>query len=371
MKKLLTAILLIISVYLNAFAGQEAGNGGDGVLCGDKLELFDLYESKIKKRFEIDYSQFTSDTTLLEAFTNSLNKIKKLNPSRFEKYLNWYVDFFQESNFLNQEIVDIPDSGVIFLPPGCKLVQIAAQEEPTLPGDFRYVVNNVYWSMLDNFNKAALIMHELIIREMNEQKDLVHSNTKYIRYFNQYVHSKEINSSTQMEYIGYLNKSQIEEANTSDGFLISTKNITFKSDGTVSEATLTRDNLGSYFFNMNSLLIKGNRNITLGTTIYNLNFFGLLNNMYLVKNTPPLNIHYYKKNYEISAPHFDATITYAYSKVPYTAYSGRFLHINGQGKTTVLIKTNGISTECQKGVLFNLDEEKIFCNICPECYAGN
>lgn len=60
---------------------------------------------------------------------------------------------------------DIQDSLVRVFPRGCKIEQIAIQKEPAFPEDKRFTVSKDLWDLLDEDNKAGLVLHEIIYRE--------------------------------------------------------------------------------------------------------------------------------------------------------------------------------------------------------------
>lgn len=98
--------------------------------------------------------------------------------------------FYKEARFIKDIILnDIPDSDHLYVPRGCEILQIVIQKEPEFEGAPRFVVSDDLWRLLDNDNKVALILHEIIykIAIKNQQQD-----SKKTRYLNSLLFSGEI-----------------------------------------------------------------------------------------------------------------------------------------------------------------------------------
>ncbi|MFZ4715078.1 MAG: hypothetical protein ACOYL6_15260 [Bacteriovoracaceae bacterium] len=218
MKSRMTNILLLtllVTFSLNLNAGGETGNGGDGIVCksrdGFNIEMYDIYEGQVKRKIDIDfYTDIPNLTSYQDYLFKTLSMIRELDPVRFHKYTDWGRSFMSESTFTYAPLVDIPDAGVSVLEPGCHLVQLAVQETPTLPGDYRYTIDAELWNRLNDFHRSALILHELILREAIEESDYKHTNTKYVRYFNSILHSEKLKTMGTQEYIQEVQLSKLK-----------------------------------------------------------------------------------------------------------------------------------------------------------------
>ncbi|MGE3609701.1 MAG: hypothetical protein AB7I27_08975 [Bacteriovoracaceae bacterium] len=158
--------LISILLGVNAWAGGDViGNGGDVVVCGDKVEMLDFYEAKVKG-LSLDLG--SKDLNYEEKIKYVLNRNRTLQPRRVEMYLGWLSTFKQEASFQKGiELQDVADSGLVVIPKGCKLEQIAIQlDDETVNNDYsRYTVNQDLWEKMDENNKAILVLHEIIYRE--------------------------------------------------------------------------------------------------------------------------------------------------------------------------------------------------------------
>jgi hypothetical protein len=176
-KQLLALVLLVTSVSAYA-GGDRVGNGGDVVVCGNQVELLDIFEARLNGH--TFYHPPGSDYK--EMLKNVLERnLKEIQPKRYKRYSNYLETFESEAVFYpGIQLNDIDDAGMVTLPTGCKLEQIIIQlsdnERP--PGKKRYSVSLDLWNRLDEFNKMALTFHEIIYREAIEYAS---SNSMVVR----------------------------------------------------------------------------------------------------------------------------------------------------------------------------------------------
>lgn len=164
-------LCLMVSAF-SAYAGggDRVGNGGDVLVCGDSVELLDIYEARTKG---YKFKQLKEDTPLkmLQELLNT--NLEKLQTIRTAKLLKYASTFYQEAKMLpNIHLNDVNDSGLVAIPRGCKLEQIVVQlaEYDIMPDGQRYTVNLDLWNKLNSFNQMALILHESIYREAIESR---------------------------------------------------------------------------------------------------------------------------------------------------------------------------------------------------------
>ena len=168
MKILLSSLLLLLS--LEVFS-KEGGNGGTVILCKQnakqKAELSDYYEARTLNQINIDLGE--KNLSVDEKVEIVFKRIDKLSPSRSKLYREWYKHFGKEQLLLDkQNFPTLSDTGGIIVPNGCKLEQIIIQKTPSFPSFKRYLTNADLWNLLDNTQKAGLILHEIIYREAIE-----------------------------------------------------------------------------------------------------------------------------------------------------------------------------------------------------------
>lgn len=158
--------------------GDRVGNGGDVIVCGNKVELLDVYEAKMSNHTLYrpvgkDYKQMFQDIIQKHLST--------LQPKRSARYLTNLNTFESEAQFLpGIELNDVDDGGMVAIPKKCKLKQIVIQlsDDERPAGKPRYTVSLDLWKKLDDFNKAALALHEIFYREAIEHQS---SNSMVVR----------------------------------------------------------------------------------------------------------------------------------------------------------------------------------------------
>src|SRR5262245_10581289 len=110
-----------------AWAGQEAGNGGDVVVCtqpnGSKTyELLDLYELRENHGLTLDASAPRN----LDEKGYALYQLRKLQAwSHHDNYKYRVQTVGSRLQFVNEDLVDIRDSLNTYIPSNCELKQVA------------------------------------------------------------------------------------------------------------------------------------------------------------------------------------------------------------------------------------------------------
>jgi hypothetical protein len=168
MKKMIFLILAQTLVSISfASAGGVDGGGGIGVACntrsGTHLELLDLYESQNIYHNELTDKESSLQQEVLKSFTRllSLDDNPYTQPytpdQNFVNHVlttfNSMIDFIPQ----NSNLPFTNDATLPILKPGCQFVQIAIYKS-----NQRIQLNKSLWDLLDNKNKAALILHESI-----------------------------------------------------------------------------------------------------------------------------------------------------------------------------------------------------------------
>lgn len=160
------SLVLTLSSFLGvSFAGIDSG-GGQGVLCGTKLQVLDLYEAA-KAGLELP----ASEDNLKEVIKTYGKKLKLYQSYKYFEETSLHEELEWPYREIKTKVLDkfldiIPgkklpfthDSTVGKLPEGCQLVQLAYYNDRT--GNI--LRNPDYWKMLDTINKAALVLHELL-----------------------------------------------------------------------------------------------------------------------------------------------------------------------------------------------------------------
>lgn len=183
MRFLLTILLLCAS---QAHAGDKVLNGGNLVVCRDtagsvrSTQMLDFYEVEQRgQHVKLDSSKKTWDEKLKAKFADW----QTVAPERMALYRGWLDTFMNEAGiYPGISIPAIPDYGSVAIPAACSLEPVAFQrrDDDIYPGVKRYVINKDLWDLLDETQRAGLVLHELIYREAIP---LLHQTSYPTRYF--------------------------------------------------------------------------------------------------------------------------------------------------------------------------------------------
>lgn len=207
--------LLVLSVGGLAQArmgGDEKGNGGSVIFCPDnrhwqQYEVLDLYEAREVQTFQLDLIEGYSYQEVLDKM---ISRLEAINPTRAQLYRSYAQTFEQETRMISgAEFTDVPDRGWGVLPRGCQLVQGAVQyKRPSIAG-YRYFINKDVWDSMNNTNRAALVLHELIYREgLLPENGFQSSNG--VRLLNGYLHSKNMRDLNIKKYVELIQRSGLQ-----------------------------------------------------------------------------------------------------------------------------------------------------------------
>lgn len=229
-------LLLLISSVGKAGDWYEMGNGGFMITCpGKPQQILDLYE--LENRFQLmtkDPLEQTPRKMTADLNSNQdrdqrvnylLAKIARINPSRARLYTQWYKTFFAEAQFLPDiHLNPIPDLGLADPERNCNLQEVVFQREPSVLNQFRYTIDKDLWSSLSQMDQAALIMHELIYREMAMPPSFQQTSEES-RYLNALVNSVEIQTMSTGDYLSTLQTINVPRGDYQDlPVLLSAKN---------------------------------------------------------------------------------------------------------------------------------------------------
>ncbi|OGQ36061.1 MAG: hypothetical protein A3F16_01730 [Deltaproteobacteria bacterium RIFCSPHIGHO2_12_FULL_43_9] len=206
----LTVIFTLLLTYTYSLAGNEYGNGGDVVYCPQedgppKVEMLDLYEARTRLELEPDLGP--KELTPIEKAHYVLDRLQRVDPFRVENYRITVDTFHHNALFMSGvTLVDVPDSHHIALPINCEIRQIAIQKEPSFPEERLYTISKDLWDLLDDNNKAGLILHETVYGEAIK---FAHQNSINTRYFTGLIASTVINNISREEYAKRVNSAEL------------------------------------------------------------------------------------------------------------------------------------------------------------------
>ncbi|MNS77111.1 hypothetical protein D3C72_1106850 [compost metagenome] len=217
---ILTSLLISSSAFAGLVDGHDRGNGGDALVCKNaqgqitSAHFFDLYEATEKFGMTLVPPK---GATLEEKVLSLIDRVSSVDPIRAKLMKLWYKTFNKESSLKpGITLVDVPDTGDAFWPKECELAQLVVQTDLDLPlNPYRYLFSKDIWQLLDDNNKAATIVHELLWREARVAK---HRTSAAIRYFNGLFLSDGFKNLTHDEYQELIEKLDLIIQTTKDGY---------------------------------------------------------------------------------------------------------------------------------------------------------
>jgi hypothetical protein len=181
MKVLLVVLSsFLFSSLLHARAsdpGFDRGNGGNYLLCytkkGPTYEVLDLYELE-HGQFFTSWKDLKESDTFNEIIYKVINRVETYFPDDAQKYRYYYGRFFSDTLFVGEnELGKVNDYGSVELPQSCFLHQMAIQHKSYLTDGTKvekfYLINSDVWPRLNDLNKAAIILHEIVYRTYLEK----------------------------------------------------------------------------------------------------------------------------------------------------------------------------------------------------------
>lgn len=199
MKTTLALTTLLFSLL--AYAGDEIGNGGDLVVCQDvnanikSATILDYYEARHR---EISLDLGSDELMPMQKVELALNRLFEKNNFFANQLRQKAQTFFQNANIMpNIDLTDIPDGQELFLEHGCSIAQIAINRKVIFPQDKKFIISKDLWDLLDNNNKAGLILHEIIYDYFIQHG---HTNSRSARYLNSLISSNQFENYSLEEY---------------------------------------------------------------------------------------------------------------------------------------------------------------------------
>lgn len=223
------------------YAGGQDGNGGNMLICLNtngtlkSKELLDFYESRVIRG--ITPSLGHPSLPYLEKIEMVLTRIQHLSPRRFKSYLEEARSFESQSVFLPAtDLTSMPDSQHPVVPKNCTVVQTVIQRTPIFAEDKRYIVNKDIWDLLDNDDKAGLVLHEAILREaalmapilaqygiIPESQQILRDSSR-VRYINSLIASEKLINKNPQEWAELAAKAHLSPVVEIFGGLFSNSN---------------------------------------------------------------------------------------------------------------------------------------------------
>lgn len=205
----LSIFVLGLFFAFQGFGGDDAGNGGHGVVCRDgagnitSIELLDFYEARVLMH-GLTPDLGNSSLSVDQKIDHALERISKLDPYRAFVWRLRAHDFLKYTLMVKEKLPLVNDFGKLTLPPECSVEQIALQKKAEFPESKVFKVNARLWSLLDRDEQAGLILHEVIYEEAIR---LSHKDSVHARYFNENLTANgKLENLTGPEYIEFLRR---------------------------------------------------------------------------------------------------------------------------------------------------------------------
>lgn len=167
MKNLLISLIVLNS--LNILAQDKAGvdgGGGKGVVCRDdnnqiiSAELLDLYEGRVQYGISVPLS----DEPVMDQVRNAIGYISEGKGENFKESLNFTAKLVNLKKRIlpnGTGLEDIDDSHHVITTKDCAIEQLANFTKGN-----QVLIDGEIWNKLNNTNKAALIVHEALYKQL-------------------------------------------------------------------------------------------------------------------------------------------------------------------------------------------------------------
>lgn len=161
-------ILILITVVMNqAFANVWIGNGGTGFLCEKKskkeFRLLDLDEMTLpfaNKLTKLEHAELAK-----QVFIN----LSRLAPALGEQYQKRAQSFESEIEFrADANLSFTGDTLHLSVPKNCEFKQVAIRRDQADSMTKTFVVDEDIWKLMDEKNRAALMIHEVIYEHLSK-----------------------------------------------------------------------------------------------------------------------------------------------------------------------------------------------------------
>lgn len=207
----LTNYILVVAFLLPiwAMAGNLVGNGGIFLKCealgpgasDSTYSLLDFVE-RASGSFQLDSDLETRSGSEIEIAREIVFRLGKVDKTRSSRYRYWLEKFYKETSFVDYDLPRTMDAGFVWeFPSGCELVQGVIQVSPDKEGDPRYIIDKSIWSQASAFNRAGMILHELVIRDaLNQGLE----TTDKLRRFVTFLFSKELLVVSDRQFLDQL-----------------------------------------------------------------------------------------------------------------------------------------------------------------------
>jgi hypothetical protein len=204
-------ILVSVLFFLNTSWASPTKVAGGGFVVKCKIEkgdtfdyeytTYDIWEqSSLFKN--VNYGLVGEDWK--EKVEFAISRIEKFEPylgGIIKKSFLTLIENFDELVVPRISIPDFKDYREVIGFNNCEKIPAAMQLKSPLYGQYRFYFSEEIWKNLDSFNRATLVLHEILYKSFIATKNEKFSD--FVRYYNFIISSTLMNSITQREYFRY------------------------------------------------------------------------------------------------------------------------------------------------------------------------
>lgn len=180
---LLVSLVSVVPYSSQAQNSDGKGNGGDAVVCPDRIEMLDSIESSHtefppifsvesdtvrKKLEELLFRSGEKDLNLKDELTRRSGALLQ-NVEEFEANGRPEADY-SNTRFRDGELPNVSDEGATFIPPGCEVQQLIVRTPEPLPNQKEYSIRRDLWIQMSDAQKAVAIFHEAVYGYLVDSK---------------------------------------------------------------------------------------------------------------------------------------------------------------------------------------------------------
>lgn len=207
----LSKILILCIIFSQSilYAGIDKGNGGDVVVCKDKIVLYDFYESEIVfgQKVSPEFSKIGDDALIIFHLYEKLLPISK---KVADFYFYGFYKFFETTTLI--PVIELPevkneDYLVYPLPStGCQIKQVAINffDQDIAESENPYLIDFKLFNSLNPLTRVALVLHEITF-----QKNTNISNKRNLREFITILFQKDFPFTSEDELLKLLDELEL------------------------------------------------------------------------------------------------------------------------------------------------------------------
>lgn len=196
------ALLVLLSLFAgsSAFAQYVVRNGGYSIQCqNSELKALEIMEGEMAGA-KILYS---NRATYTEKAADLIHRLAGVDAARAQKYTHWLAQWKKQILWTPEldKVAPGDEGHVEFNSKNCHLRIAIVQNNERKFGVQEYWINPYVWTKLDENQKAALVLHELIYRDLLEDHPDA-NNSRFVRQVNLSIHTGD--NKTLADLLEYL-----------------------------------------------------------------------------------------------------------------------------------------------------------------------